>query len=269
MDIIWTNHWGRFVVGLIFAAAFLEQPAQSPVTQTLITGGCREQRKSQNICIWRACVGAEKSNRQPGKIQGRFFCGFPACPAEFAVPGDRGAGQCLAAQGTGSHPCSALPASPTSAPCSICIFGGSWRLKCPHQQGNNLPKAMEEGVCFGQLKLFLDFTFCLALQEWLQPLSAAPGLKEGDLKLNNCSKNCAQQEKQPTGCQKFSFNLCCSDRGGGCYKILSLEQKMKKPPKKSLFLLKPGSGCILLFLTGGQLRGQWWLCSAGLRGTQC
>lgn len=170
MDIIWTNHWRRFVVVLILNSD------TNPVT-----GGCREQRKKQNICIWRACVGAGKPNRQPGKIQGRFFCGFPACPAEFAVPGDGGTGQCWAAQSTGSHPC--------SAPCSVCILGGSWRLKCPHQQGNNLPKAVE---CWGKRELALgsssssrcclDFSLCLALQEWLQPLSAAPGLRKGDLK---------------------------------------------------------------------------------------
>lgn len=69
VDIIWTNDLGRFVVGPIFAAPFLEQPARSTVTQTLMADGCREQRKRQNICIWRACVGAEEPNREnPGKV---------------------------------------------------------------------------------------------------------------------------------------------------------------------------------------------------------
>lgn len=106
-----------------------------------------------------------------GKSREGFFCGFPACPAECAV-----------LWGLGSAHIPALLCS-TSAPCSVLISGGSWRLKFPPSAGKEPAKSSAglggKGVCFAAPR----FSLCLALQEWQQPLSAAPGLRERGLKM--------------------------------------------------------------------------------------
>lgn len=152
---------GRFVVGLIFPALFLEQEHSDTNSHHWVGGAESREKKAkysplEGLCWSREAKQAAREN--PGKV----FCGFPAGPAEFAVLW--GLGELLRAQ---DHIPTLLCS--TSAPCSVSIFGGSWRLKSPSdQQGNNLPKAAKccgkRGVCFAAPPC-LDFSLCLALQE--------------------------------------------------------------------------------------------------------
>lgn len=113
--------WGRFVVGLIFPAPFLEQEHSD--TDPHHWWVQRAEKKGKIFTFGGPVLEQRSQTGSQGKSR-EGFCGFPACPTEFAMPW--GLGELLRAQ---DH----IPAllCSTSAPCSVLIFAGSWRLKSP------------------------------------------------------------------------------------------------------------------------------------------
>lgn len=129
----------------------------STVTQTLSTGGCREQRKKQIFPFGGPVLEHRSQTGSQGKSR-EGFCGFPACPAEFGGLGELGSAWLLC------YPPALL--SPISR-----------EITCQKQSSAGGTGSLLWAAPAAPRGL--DFSLCLALQQGLQALSAAPGLTEG------------------------------------------------------------------------------------------